>query len=60
MIRITINGPIASGKSTVGRIIAATLKAEGWDVEHIEGKATTRPRNVYRSVQIEETTGVHE
>jgi nucleoside-triphosphatase THEP1 len=55
MMRITIAGPRAVGKTTVGKIIAEALAERGYAVEHHEEPARHPPRAGLMSVQIEET-----
>lgn len=59
-MRITISGGVGMGKTTAGRIIAAALREHGWNVEHIEGPADHPPAPIYKSVQIEERSTVHD
>lgn len=55
MIRITINGPIAVGKTTVGDIIELALMTAGYSVERLLQKAHHRPGSSYLDIQMEET-----
>lgn len=55
MMRITINGPIAVGKTTVGNIIQKALEAEGYNIERHLEPARRRPGGGLMDVQMEET-----
>lgn len=56
MIRITINGPVASGKTTVGNLIEKVLRENDYIVERLLEPARERPAPLtYKSVQMEET-----
>lgn len=58
MIRITISGPIAVGKTTAGNIIEKALKAEGYIVERHLGPTRRKPLRQYKAVLMEETNAV--
>lgn len=55
MLRITICGPIACGKTTIGNIIEQALKEKGYNVERLLEPARRRPGDGYMDVQMEET-----
>jgi nucleoside-triphosphatase THEP1 len=55
MMRITIRGPVAVGKTTVGDIIEQALKEKGYTIERLLEPARHRPRSDYMHIQMEET-----
>jgi thymidylate kinase len=54
MIKISIQGPIASGKTTIGNIIEEALSNAGYNVEHYEEPVSREPGSGYIDVLIEE------
>lgn len=54
MIRITICGPIASGKTTIGNIIELALKEKGYSIERLFEHARHPPSRDFMNVQMEE------